>query len=101
MSDFPSLHDRTTNPIFGPQPFKLGLFGFLHDSGNALSTAPGRWRARWDDIATMARMADEAGFDFLHPIARWREVKGEIEHRLWNYETLTAAAALSGLTKRI
>jgi len=101
MSDFPSLHDRTTNPIFGPQPFKLGLFGFLHDSGNALSTAPGRWRARWDDIATMARMADEAGFDFLLPIARWREVKGEIDHRLWNYETLTAAAALSGLTKRI
>jgi len=92
---------RTSNPIFGSQPFKLGLFGYLHDSGNALSVAPGRWRARWHDIATLARMADRAGFDFMLPIARWREVQGAVKHRLWNYETLTAAAALAGMTERI
>jgi alkanesulfonate monooxygenase SsuD/methylene tetrahydromethanopterin reductase-like flavin-dependent oxidoreductase (luciferase family) len=101
MTEIEVSYDRATNPVFGPQPFKLGLFGYLHDSGNALSVAPGRWRARWDDIAAMARMADAAGFDFLLPIARWREVRGAVKHRLWNYETLTAAAALSGITERI
>jgi alkanesulfonate monooxygenase SsuD/methylene tetrahydromethanopterin reductase-like flavin-dependent oxidoreductase (luciferase family) len=96
-----TVSNRASNPIFGPQPFKLGLFGYLHESGNALSTAPTRWRAKWADIALMARMADEAGLDFLVPIARWRGVDGEEMHRLWNYETLTSAAALAGITKQI
>ena len=97
------MHDpqRSTNPIFGEDPFKLGLFGFLHDGGNALTTAPERWRAGWSDIVQMARMADKGGFDFLLPIARWKGVPGRINNRLWNYEPLASAAALSGVTERI
>jgi alkanesulfonate monooxygenase SsuD/methylene tetrahydromethanopterin reductase-like flavin-dependent oxidoreductase (luciferase family) len=96
-----SVADRSSNPVFGPHPLKLGLFGYLHDGGNALSRAPERWRARWQDISSLARMADKGGFDFLLPIARWKGVRGEINNRLWSYETLTSAAALAGITERI
>lgn len=89
------------NPMRGPQPFKIGLFGYLHDGGNAMTTAPERWRARWDDIETLAVMADRGGLDFMIPIARWKGVPGEINNRLWSYETLTHAAGLSAVTKRI
>lgn len=89
------------NPMRGPQPFKIGLFGYLHDGGNALTTAPERWRARWDDIEALARMADDGGLDYLIPIARWKGVPGEINNRLWSFETLTHAAALAAVTKRI
>lgn len=95
------LNDRSTNPIFGAQPFKLGLFCYLHDGGMTMTTAPGRWRARWEDVVKLARMADKAGLDFMLPISSWRGWKGEIDHRVWCYETLTHAAALSGVTERI
>lgn len=57
--------------------------------------------AKRDDVAALARMADEGGLDFMIPIARWKGVPGLVHNRLWSYETLTHAAALSGLTKRI
>jgi alkanesulfonate monooxygenase SsuD/methylene tetrahydromethanopterin reductase-like flavin-dependent oxidoreductase (luciferase family) len=94
-------NDRTTNPVFGPQPFKIGLFGYLHDGGNALTVAPERWRARWNDIASLAKAADRGGFDFMLPIARWKGVPGKVNNRLWSYETLTSAAVLAGITERI
>ncbi|MET0238826.1 MAG: LLM class flavin-dependent oxidoreductase [Sphingobium sp.] len=97
----PYSYDRKTNPIFGDHPFKLGLFGYLHQGGMALTKAPERWQARWEDIAAMARMADEGGLDYLVPISSWKGWKGEIDQRRWSYETLTHAAALSGITKRI
>lgn len=85
----------------GGSPFKLGLFGYLHDGGVSLTTAAERWAANWDDIAKMAVYADENGLDFLLPYARWKGIPGEIPQRTWSFETLAQAAALSGLTKRI
>jgi len=98
MSD---THDRSMNPIFGDQPFKIGLFAYLHEGGMALTKAPQRWKATWSDIAAMARMADEGGMDFLVPISSWKGWRGEIDQRRWSYETLTHAAALAGITRRI
>jgi FMNH2-dependent dimethyl sulfone monooxygenase len=85
----------------GGSPFKLGLFGYLHDGGVTLTKAKGRWRATWDEIARMAVYADESGLDFLLPYARWKGIPGEIQQRSWSFETLAQAAALAGLTKRI
>ncbi len=89
------------NPMRRAGTFKLGLFGYLHEGGNAITTVPERWSARWDDIAAMARMADRGGLDFLLPIARWKGIPGEVDNRHWSYETLTHAAALTGITERI
>lgn len=93
--------DRSTNPMFGPNAFKLGLFGYSHDGGPMFSSAPERWRARWDDIETMARMADAGGLDFLMPLARWKGFRAKVDHQIWGYENVTQAAALAAITKRI
>jgi alkanesulfonate monooxygenase SsuD/methylene tetrahydromethanopterin reductase-like flavin-dependent oxidoreductase (luciferase family) len=85
----------------GGAPFKLGLFGYLHDGGVTMTKVPERWAARWDDIVAMARYADESGLDFLLPYARWKGMPGDIPQRTHSFETLTHAAALAGHTKRI
>lgn len=85
---------------FGENAFKLGLFGINCSGGCTLSAAPDRWTAEWDDIVAVAQMGDEAGIEFILPIARWR---GLGESFVWerSFETFTQAAALGALTKRI
>ncbi len=63
---------ETTNPMFGPNKFKLGLFRMNCEGGLAITKAPDRWRADWDDILAVARLADEAGLDLILPLARWK-----------------------------
>mgnify|MGYP003704391197 CR=1 FL=1 len=53
------------HPLRNANPFKLGLFSVNADGGLAFTTVENRWQADWDDIATMARMADEAGIEFF------------------------------------
>lgn len=84
----------------GPR-FKLGLFGYLHEGGNMVTTVPERWPATWLDIVRMAQFADDAGLDFLLPYARWKGIPGAVHNRLHSFDNFTAAAALSGLTRRI
>jgi len=66
-----------------------------------MTKVPERWRARWEDISKVARIADRAGFDFLLPLQRWRGYGGATDPRGWCMETMTQAAALSGITERI
>ena len=90
-----------THPMFGPNRFKLGLFSLNADGGLTLTRVPERWPATWDGIAQVARLADRAGLDFILPIARWKGFGGEMNSREWSLETLTFAAALAGITRRI
>ncbi len=90
-----------THPMFGPNRFKLGLFSLNADGGLALTRVPERWPATWDGVAATVRMADQAGLEFILPIARWKGFGGEMNSREWSYETLTFAAALAGITQRI
>jgi alkanesulfonate monooxygenase SsuD/methylene tetrahydromethanopterin reductase-like flavin-dependent oxidoreductase (luciferase family) len=85
----------------GPNAFKLGLFGLNTDGGIAITKVPERWRARWDEIADVVRMADDNGFDFLLPIARWKGYGGETNVRHACFETLTYGGALAAMTKRL
>ena len=89
------------HPMHGPNAFKLGVFSMNADGGLTLTKAPERWTAEWDDIAETARVADRAGLEFILPIARWKGFGGEMNSREWSFETLTMAAALSGITERI
>ncbi len=90
-----------THPMCGPNRFKLGVFSFNADGGLTITRVPERWPATWEGIAATARLADAAGLEFLLPIARWKGFGGEINSRETSYETLTFAAALSGITKNI
>lgn len=89
------------HPLKGPHRFKLGVFSLNADGGLALTTVPERWRAGWPEILDAARIADDAGLDFLLPIARWRGFGGATRAREWSFETFTFAAALAAATRRI
>jgi FMNH2-dependent dimethyl sulfone monooxygenase len=90
-----------THPVYGPNPFKLGVFSANCDGGLTISTAPERWRASWDDIVELARIADESTIEFLLPVAKWKGFRGQANIFGWSFETLTHSAALAGQTKRI
>jgi FMNH2-dependent dimethyl sulfone monooxygenase len=80
---------------------KLGVFGLNAASGIAMTKVPERWAARWDDVQDVVVAAEELGFDFILPLARWCGYGGETDPTGSCYETLTFSAALSGLTDRI
>jgi alkanesulfonate monooxygenase SsuD/methylene tetrahydromethanopterin reductase-like flavin-dependent oxidoreductase (luciferase family) len=89
------------NPLFGPNRFKLGVFSANCDGGLTLSLAPERWKADWDDIAAMTKIADDAGIEFILPVAKWRGYQGKANVYGKSFETLTHGAALAAVTKRI
>lgn len=89
------------NPLFGPNRFKLGIFSANCDGGLTMSLAPERWKANWDDIVAMTRIADDAGLEFILPVAKWRGYQGKANIYGRSFETLTHGAALGAVTKRI
>ena len=92
---------RLTNPMFGPNRFKLGVFSANCDGGLTMSLAPERWRANWDDIVALCRLADDAGMEFILPVAKWRGYQGKANIYGKSYETMTHSAAIGALTRRI
>jgi FMNH2-dependent dimethyl sulfone monooxygenase len=92
---------RASNPLFGPNRFKLGVFSANCDGGLTMSLAPERWPCNWDDIAAMSVLADDAGLEFILPVAKWRGYQGKANVYGKSFETLTHGAALGALTKRI
>ena len=86
--------------MFGPNRFKLGLFNANCDGGLSMSLAPERWRAEWEEIEQLAILADEAGIDFILPVAKWRGFAGQSNNNGRSFETLTHGAALGALTRR-
>ncbi|MBS0242101.1 MAG: LLM class flavin-dependent oxidoreductase [Proteobacteria bacterium] len=90
-----------TNPMLGPNRFKLGVFSANCDGGLTMSLAPERWKANWDDIVAMCRIADDAGMEFILPVAKWRGYQGKANIYGKSFETLTHSAAIGALTKRI
>jgi alkanesulfonate monooxygenase SsuD/methylene tetrahydromethanopterin reductase-like flavin-dependent oxidoreductase (luciferase family) len=100
MSVEPS-HTNSTNPMFGSNPFKLGIFSANCDGGLTMSKAPERWRAEWDDIVALCQIADNAGLEFILPVAKWRGYQGEANIYGRSFETMTHSAAIGALTKRI
>ncbi len=86
--------------FFGTNRFKFGVFGLNCAGGMTPSRAPERWRADWGDIVHVSQMADDAGVEFLLPIAKWHGLGGKADMWGRSFETFTQAAALGALTKR-
>jgi FMNH2-dependent dimethyl sulfone monooxygenase len=84
-----------------PNRFKLGLFGLNCYCGSIATTAPEQWRAEWDAVTEAARLADDAGLEFLLPIARWHGYGGKTDRQGTSFETLTFATGMAALTKEI
>src|SRR3954449_1736266 len=90
-----------SNPLFNDNRFKLGIFSANCDGGLTMSLVPERWKAEWDDIAAMSRIADEAGIEFILPVAKWRGYQGAANIYGKSFETLTHGAALAAITRQI
>jgi FMNH2-dependent dimethyl sulfone monooxygenase len=80
---------------------KIGLFGANCSSGRAVTLVPERWSGNWPDNLKLARMADDAGIDFLLPIGRWKGYGGDTDYQGATLETITWATGLLALTKRV
>ena len=80
---------------------KIGLFGANCSSARTATLVPERWLASWPDCLQMARIADEAGIDFLLPIGRWKGYGGSSNFHGTTFETVTWACGLFAATKRI
>ncbi len=89
------------SPILNDNPFKLGFFSPNCSGGLAVTQIPERWNNSWDNNLKLARLADEAGIEFLMPIARWIGYGGNTNFHGSVLETMTWAAGLLASTKRI
>jgi alkanesulfonate monooxygenase SsuD/methylene tetrahydromethanopterin reductase-like flavin-dependent oxidoreductase (luciferase family) len=93
--------NRDETRIYNKNKFKLGLFGMNCSGGLSLTLAPERWDASWDNNVRAARLADEAGLEFLLPIGRWHGYQGQSDTQGTTFETLTWACGLLASTKEI
>src|ERR1700726_3744138 len=93
------MRERTS--MYSAHALKIGLFGPNCSSGRAVTRVPERWSGSWPDNLRLARMSDDAGIDFLLPIARWKGYGGVTDYQGETWETLTWASGLLALTKKI
>src|SRR5262247_4089560 len=94
-----SMHDRMA--MGNGNALKIGLFGPNCSSGRAVTLVPERWSGSWPDNLRLARMADDAGIDFLLPIARWKGYGGVTDYQGATWETVNWASGLLASTKKI
>src|SRR6267154_139723 len=94
-----SMRDRAS--MYSASRLKIGLFGPNCSSGRAVTTVPERWSGNWQDNLKLAHMADEAGLDFVLPIARWKGYGGDTDYQGATLETLTWACGLLASTRCI
>ncbi len=85
----------------GPHPFTLGLFAPNVSGGLTQTLAPERWEPTWEHNAVVARMAEDAGLDFILPLANWLGLHGTAPTDGHSLETLTWAAAVLASTRRM
>src|SRR5271155_1317846 len=94
-----SLKDRLG--MYNDNALKVGLFGANCSSGRTATTVPERWSASWPDCLALARLADDAGLDFMLPIARWKGYGGATDFHGNTLETITWAVGLLCATRRM
>jgi FMNH2-dependent dimethyl sulfone monooxygenase len=92
-------HDRIA--MYNANALKIGVFGANCSSGRTATRVPERWSASWPDCLALARLADDAGMDFILPIARWKGYGGETDFHGTTLETLTWAVGLLAATRHI
>lgn len=89
------------HPFLKKDKFLLGTFSTNCGGGMTVSKLPDRWRANWENNLKLGLLLDEAGIDFMLPIARWVGYGGETDFHGEVMETITWATALLARTKQI
>lgn len=86
-----------TNPIFGANRLKLGVFG-LNGPGVAFTTVPELFDPTWANSDEVTRIADAMGIEALVPYSRWKAFHRKDHGQA--LETSAWAAAASVRTHR-
>ena len=92
---------KTENGMFGKNPFKLGIFSPNCSGGMAITTVPERWDASWSNNVKLAAVLDNAGIEFVLPIARWAGYGGSTDFQGSSLETVTWATGILAKTKAL
>lgn len=87
--------------ILNTKDFVLGTFATNCSGGMSVTKIGERWNNSWENNAKLARMLDDAGIDFMLPIARWIGYGGETDFHGSVLETITWAAGLLAQTKNL
>lgn len=95
------ISHRDRMAMYTDNALKIGLFGSNCSSGRAVTTVPERWTGSWEDNLALARMADEAGIEFILPVGRWKGYGGDTDYMGTTLETITWATGLLAKTKRL
>jgi alkanesulfonate monooxygenase SsuD/methylene tetrahydromethanopterin reductase-like flavin-dependent oxidoreductase (luciferase family) len=90
---------RATNPLFNDNKFKLGTFATNVSNGAAVTTIDGVFETKWPNVIRLARKADQAGFEAIVPVARWRGFGGVTNFNGTCYETYTWAAGIGSVVQ--
>lgn len=90
-----------TNMMKDKNGFKLGTFSSNCSSGMTVTRSSARWVNSWENNLKLGQMLDDAGIDFMLPIARWIGYGGETDFHGSVLETVTWATALLASTKNI
>src|SRR4051812_16423643 len=94
-----AMRDRVE--MYNANALKIGLFGANCSSARTATVVPERWLASWPDCLKLARIADEAGIDFLLPIGRWKGYGGGNDFYRTTLENPPRARGLLAATQRI
>ncbi len=89
------------NSMFDRGQFVLGTFASNCSGGMSVTKVPERWVNSWENNLRLGKLLDDAGIDFMLPIARWIGYGGETNFHGGVLETMTWAAGLLAHTKNI
>ncbi len=86
------------NPLFNDNKMKIGIIAMNCSHGSTITTADNTWDMTWPETEEVVKMADQAGFEVLLPVARWKGYGGETNFNNRTFETFNWAAAVSAIT---
>jgi FMNH2-dependent dimethyl sulfone monooxygenase len=92
--------DNSRSAYFSTNEMKLGVF-CLNISGGMMMSSAAKQELDWSENVEVARKAEEAGWEFLLPLGRWRGHGGPTNPNAEQYDPFTWAAAIAAVTERI
>ena len=88
-----------TNPLFNHNKMKIGIIAMNCSHGSTITTAENTWDMTWTETKEVVKMADNAGFEVLLPVARWKGYGGKTNFNNRTFETFNWASAVSAITE--
>ena len=99
---FTSLTPLMTHPLNrDAHRMKLGVMAFNCSRGSTVTLDERAWLMTWQDNVRLAQMADEAGFEALLPVGRWKGYGGASNFNHRTFESFTWAAGIAAKTNQI